>query len=167
MMVAAALMDTGHQDPREAPLFLSQHYPTANGRPAPPPASASRDEVIMLEFLAAYYRLNCEYARLLAIRCSASSLAREQKEREQLQAVERALTSRDHLEDLYAPCGVIAEPVVQEGFTLDVRFTFGAAGRGKARGGENLLIEAFLPINLPPGFDLDDVPIRIHVTRDR
>jgi hypothetical protein len=158
-------MDTEFKDPREATGFIAELYPTANRRAAPPPNSATRDEVIMLEFLAAYYRLNCEYAQLLNVRQFSPSPERDQREREQLQAVERALVARDQVEDLYAPYGVIAEPSVRDGFTHDVRITFGVTARGKRPQDSGLLIEAILPIGLAPDFDLDELPVRIRAAR--
>jgi len=120
----------------------------------------------MLEFLAAYYQLNCEYAQLLELRNSPAAAAPGTTERERLQAVERALVNRDRLEDYYAPCGVIVEPVVRDGFTRDLIFSFGEAQPGQRRGAERVSIEAILPINLPPDFVLDKLPVHVRVSRD-
>jgi hypothetical protein len=158
-------MDTGYKDPREAAGFIAELYPTANRHPAPPPNCPLRNDAILLEFLAAYYRLNCEYAQLLKVRQSPPSPERDQSEREQLQAVEQALIARDQVEDLYAPYGVIAEPSIRDGFTRDVRISFGEPARGKRPQDGGLLIEAILPIGLTADFDLDQLPVRVQAAR--
>src|SRR5438874_2042632 len=119
-------------DPRSRSDFRPQYYPKANGEAAPPIDSVGRNERITLEFLAAYYDLNCQYSRLLEMRASAGSPERNRAEQESLLTVERLLIIRDQLEDRYAPLAVIAEPVVQGGFTIDLGLSFGnvdATGR--------------------------------------
>src|SRR5438093_8024660 len=97
---------SGFEDPRSRSDFRREYYPKANGRDAPPEDSPERNDRIMLEFLAAYYRLNCEYDRLGDVRKKPASEERAQQEREQLQAIEKVLIVRDGLEDRYAPLGV-------------------------------------------------------------
>jgi len=150
----------GLEDPRSRPEFLSHYYPSANGKDPPAVNAAGRNEQIMLEFLAVYYRLNCAYARLCEVRKTASP-ERSQQERECMQAIEKVLILRDALEDRYAPYGVIAEPVAREGFAVDVEFSFGsvdAAGRPRS---ELYTITAYVPIPLPPGMRLDQLPLKI------
>jgi hypothetical protein len=156
-------MRVEYKDPREALDFVAKYYPAANGNAGPYPHSASRQDLIVKEFLAAYYRLNREYARLLEVRQSPPSPQRDQKEHEHLQAVEQALVARDQLEDYYAAYGVIAEPTVRDGFTCDVRFGFGDPVSGLQKRTEALLIEAIVPITSVPDANLANVRVRVHV----
>src|SRR5580765_8509775 len=118
-------MQSGFEDPRSRSGFLPQFYPTANGKNAPPAGATERNDRIILEFLAAYYDLNSHYSRLLETRKNPESPELSKAERKRLQAIEKGLILRDSLEDRYAPFGVIAEPVVHAGFTVDVKFSFG------------------------------------------
>src|SRR5947208_2796583 len=90
---------SGFQDPRSGNGFLPQHYPRANGKDAPPTDAAARNDRILLEFLAVYYELNCEYSRLLEVRKRPDSQQRNEAEREQYKAIEKVLVLRDDLED--------------------------------------------------------------------
>src|SRR5262245_34782686 len=120
------------EDPRRRRDFRPQHYPRVNGQGAPPPEATERNDRMKLEFLAAYYALNGGYARLLEVRGHPDSPERREAETKCLQAIEEMLILRDKLEDQYAPFGVIAEPVVQDGFTVNLKISFGnvdAAGR--------------------------------------
>lgn len=148
-------------DPRNRPDFQPQHYPRANGLEASPPSSAGPNDRIKLEFLAAYYDLNCAYAQLVEVRQEAESPARREIEKNLLQNVERLLIIRDCLEDRFAPSGVIAEPVVKDGFTVNVILSFGnvdAAGRLRS---EMYTITACVPIPLPEGVKFEDLDLRI------
>ncbi len=102
---------SGLQDPRRRSDFLPQHYPRANGKEAPPIDAAGQNDRIVLEFLAVYYELNCEYCRLLELRKRPDSQQRSEAERERLQAIEKALVLRDGLEDRRRP----AQPTVCRG----------------------------------------------------
>ena len=151
----------GFEDPRGRRDFLPQYYPMANGKDAPPLGAAERNDRLVLEFLAAYYDLNCEYARLLEVRKGAASPQRQEAERKGLQAVERLLILRDNLEDQYAPFGVIAAPVVKDGFTLNLKISFGnrdAAGRLRS---DLYTITACVPIPLPEPLKFEDLPLKI------
>ena len=148
-------------DPRNRPDFQPQHYPRVNGQEAPPPAATERNDRIKLEFLAAYYDLNCAYAQLVALRQEAESPARREAEKRLLQNVESLLIIRDGLEDGFAPSGVIAEPVVKDGFTMDLITSFGnvdAAGRLRS---EMYTITACVPIPLPQGVKFEDLDLKI------
>ena len=150
-------MQSGFEDPRSRSGFLRQFYPTANGQNASPVDATERNDRIILEFLAAYYDLNSHYSRLLEERKKPESPERSKAERERLQAIEKVLILRDSLEDRYAPFGVIAEPEVQAGFTVDVKFYFGnvnAAGRLRSR---PFVSSAFISIRLPPGVRIEDL----------
>src|ERR1051325_7201930 len=106
-----------HPDVSGIPPSESPALPSLN--------SYSRHDGILLEFLAVYYELNCEYARLLEVRTEPESTRRQENERARMLAVEKWLIARDALEDRYAPFGAIAEPDVREGFTVNVRIRFG------------------------------------------
>ena len=148
-------------DPRIHDDFRPRHYPRVNGRDAPPPEATERNDRIKLEFLAAYYALNGGYAALLEARGHPDSPERRQAEKKCLQNIERLLIVRDGLEDQYAPFGVIAEPVVENGFTMDVKISFGnvdATGRLRS---ELYTLTACVPIPLPGGVEFEDLPIKI------
>ena len=138
------------EDPRCSSDFLPQYYPRANGREAPALEAMEGNDRITLEFLAAYYHLNCEYSRLLKVRQGPAS-NRSEAERKALQAIEKVLIVRDSLEDRYAPFGVITDPVVKDGFTVDLSLKFGnvdAAGRPRT---DAYTLTAYVPIPLPAG----------------
>jgi len=149
------------EDPRRRIDFLPQYYPQANGQEAPPIESVEQNARITLEFLAAYYDLNCEYVRLLEVRNAPASQQRSEAEKKSLQAVERLLIVRDRLEDQYAPFGVIADPVVRDGFTVNVRLSFGNVDAAGRRRTDWYTITAFVPIPLPKGAKFEDLPMRI------
>jgi hypothetical protein len=109
------------RDPRTARGFRPDWHPRADGREAPPVDTTDRHDRIRVQFLAIYYELNRSYARLLACK-RAGGKARQ---RPALRQVETILRRRDALEDRFAPYGVIAEPVIDKGFTVDVKFSFG------------------------------------------
>jgi hypothetical protein len=145
------------EDPRRRRDFRPQYYPKANGQDGPPPGAAARNDRATIEFLAAYHQLNCEYARLVETRAMAPSPDRAKAEEECLHAIEKALIVRDGLEDHYAPFGIIAEPIVAEGFTMDVKFTFGdvtAAGRLRSA---PIMSSANVSISLPPGIKIENL----------
>lgn len=144
------------KDPRSRPDFVEKYYPLANGKPAPARDSQERNDLIMLDLLAAYYDLNCAHSKLLQMRRSTASDVRSEAERRYLPEVDQLLIIRDELEDRYAPCGVLAQPVVKDGFTINIKFSFGNVdSRGKRR---NDLFRATLrvPVPLPPGAKLTD-----------
>ena len=143
------------EDPRHRRDFLPQYYPKVNGGDGPLSGATARNDRVMIEFLAVYYQLNCEYARLVETRAMAQSKDRAKAEEECLRAIEKALILRDGLEDQNASAGVIAEPIVADGFTMDVIFTFGdvtAAGRLRSA---PIMSSATLLIRLPPGVEIE------------
>ena len=159
--IPEATMQSGAEDPRSRSGFLPQFYPSANGKAAPPVDAAEQNDRITLEFLAAYYEINREYERLLEVRKIPDSRQRSEAERERFQAIEKVLIVRDGLEDQYAPFGVIAEPVVRDGFTVDLRVSFGnvdAAGRQRS---DLYTITTFVPIPMPKGMKIEDLPTRV------
>lgn len=122
-------------DPRLSPGFVAPLFPSANG--APPSASADpRNDEVVMAFLAAYYELNVRWMELRSVRGRAGEPGFPQDERKALQAIEAALRQRDELEDRYAPYGIIAEPIMEDGMARDLQFTFGSvnlAGRFRAQ----------------------------------
>jgi hypothetical protein len=84
----------------------------------------------------------------------AESPDRAKMESECLHALEKILILRDGLEDHYAAFGVISEPVVTNGYAMDLKFTFGdvtATGRLRSVPLES---SGAVAIRLPPGIDL-------------
>ena len=149
------------EDPRNLPDFEPRYYPRTNGAEPPAPNAAEQNDRIKIEFAAAYYALNCAHARLVALRNRPDSAERRQKETDLLHEVERLLIARDALEDFYAPFGVIAEPVVREGFTVDVTISFGnvdAYGRLRS---DCYTITACVPIPLQKKINFDELAITI------
>lgn len=123
--------------------------------------ATERDDRLVLEFLAAYYDLNCAYARLLEARQAPASPARTEAERKCLQAIEALLIVRDRLEDQYAPFGVIADPVVKDGFTVNVKISSGNMDAAGHRRSELYTITARVPVPLPKGATFENLSIRV------
>lgn len=145
------------EDPRRRRDFRPQYYPKANDRDGPSPGAAARNDRLILKFLAVYYQLNCDYARLVETRARTTSPDSAKAEEECLRAIEKTLIIRDGLEDQFAAFGVIAEPIVVGGFTMDVKFTFGdvtAAGRLRSA---PIMSSANVSIPLPPGIKLENL----------
>jgi hypothetical protein len=148
-------------DPRSRSDFRPQHYPRVNSQDAPLPDAKERNDRMKLEFAAAYYALNGGYAGLLEARSRPDAQERREAEKQCLQAIEQILILRDRLEDQYAPFGVIAEPVVQDGFTVDMRISFGNVDAAGRRRSEEYTLTAQVPIPWPKRIRFEDLPIRI------
>jgi hypothetical protein len=88
-------------------------------------------------------------------------VALRQVEIECLQEIEKVLIVIDGLEDCYAPFGVIAEPVVKRGFIVDLKVSFGNVDAAGRRRSDLYTITARVPIPLPEGIKLKDLPIKI------
>jgi hypothetical protein len=114
----------------------------------------TRNQRLQRDFLAVYYNLNRENARLLEIRSRPMSRARREKEeRAQLRRIDHALQRRDALEDHCAPLGVIAEPAMRDGFAVDLALTFGNAdAQGRPRTDKIQIFSTFIPVPLPSDF---------------
>jgi hypothetical protein len=149
------------EDPRCRGDFHAQHFPTANGREAPPVGAGDQNNRITLAFLAAYYSLNCGYSQLLEVRKKIESLERRNSETQCLQALEKILRVRDELEDRYAPFGVIAEPIVKEGFTVDLRISFGNVDAAGRRRSEAYRMTVSISIPWQEGITVEDSRIQI------
>jgi len=123
-------------------------YPTADGEPGPARNSKDRNARVKAEFLAAYHSLNCCYGDLLEIRRKQiNDPARD--ERAALRKIETALRLRDQLEDRYAPYGVIAEPIMEHGFAVDVKFSFGSVRSMAQRNAQVFSSSAYISIPQP------------------
>jgi hypothetical protein len=149
------------EEPRRRRDFQPQFYPNANGKEAPAVDAPGRNDRLVLEFLAVYYELNLAYHRLVETRQAPASPERKQAEKKCLQSVERLLILRDSLEDQFAPLGVIAEPVVQSGVTVNVKFSFGTVDAGGRRRSDWFTITTCVPVPLPPGVTFEELPIQI------
>lgn len=112
-------------DPRLTNDFDPALFPTADGLPLPPTVSDERDDKIKFDFCTVYYHLNILHAQLSRMRKNPADLASGEHEREILLKMEKYLRRRDELEDRFAPCGVIAEAQAKDGFTVNIKFTFG------------------------------------------
>ena len=118
-------LSLGLIDPRLERDFDPKLYPKANGALPPAPEAEDRDDRIKIEFCAAYYQLNRLQTGLTEMRRGASYSAGDGRERELMQEIEKHLRIRDELEDRYTPYGVIAETILKDGLTVDIKFTFG------------------------------------------
>jgi len=148
-------------DPRSLPDFEPQHYPRVNGKAPPAPHATDQNDRIEVEFAAAYYGLNCAHARLVRLRQQPDSTERRAEEKKRLQEIERLLIARDDLEDFYAPFGAIGEPIVKDGFTVNVMISFGnvdAFGRLRS---DAYTITACVPVPLPQGMKFDDMCVTV------
>jgi hypothetical protein len=148
-------------DPRRRGDFQLRFYPSANGRDVSLAEVTGRNDRILIEFAGAYYEINRAYSRLLDARANPDSGQRRDEERKCLQAIEATLILRDRLEDQYAPFGVIADPVVKDGFTVDMKISFGNVDAAGKRRSEDYTITARVPIPLPGGVKFENLPIKI------
>jgi hypothetical protein len=161
-MNATSLPSPGSfDDPRSRGDFLPQYYPRANGKAAPPTTASERNDRIILEFLAAYYHLNCEYSRLVEVQKQPASPERNDAERQRLQAIEKVLIGRDGLEDRYAPMGVVVEPAVKDGFAVNLNISFGNIDAAGRRRSDLYTITAFAPVPLPKTAKFEDLVVSI------
>jgi hypothetical protein len=106
-------------DPRKRRDFDPRHWPTCNGQPAAEWAGADLHQRRCIEFLAAYYRLNCLNNRLLAARKKKVSKGKIQT---LLAEINAATTALEKLEDRYAPVGFYGEPSLEGVFYRDIAF---------------------------------------------
>lgn len=106
-------------DPRTAAGFQPSHWPLHNGGESPPIGATDLHERRCLEFLTAYYEVNCRCGEMHAAR-----IARVPKSALQarLAAVEAALQAVDALEDRYAAIGFCGEPEMQGVFYHNIEF---------------------------------------------
>jgi hypothetical protein len=109
MMTRAAQFEPPESfvDPRTLAGFQSGHWPACDGHDGPAIGTQDRHERRCIEFLAAYYQINCRHAELAMARGSGAA---DEELRVRLAAVEAALRELDELEDRYAPVGFYGEP---------------------------------------------------------
>ena len=148
-------------DPRDRQDFQLEYYPTADGKEAPGADASRQNDRIKAEFCAVYYELNRLYAQLLDVRNTSALAEKKAAERQALQAIEEVLICRDALEDRYAPMGVIAEPIVERGFTKDLRCSFGDVDAAGRRRSELYTITTYVPVPLPENVRFEDLPVKI------
>lgn len=103
-------------DPRTKPRFIAELFPWVDGYPAPAAATPGSLAARKLRFAFAYYRIN------LAARNLEITRSRQKSYRASLQALDRALASRDELENEMAPLGIAAEPVMNGAVAADLIF---------------------------------------------
>lgn len=101
-------------DPRIESGFMTGCFPLCEGKDAPPVGTDDLKERRKLEFVAAYYRINCAYERLAA--------ASETDRRTAVLELNDELSARDELEDRYTPIGFLAEPRLHGVQTVDLTF---------------------------------------------
>jgi len=135
-------------DPRQFPGFVASLFPLANGAPPSPSADPRNDEVVMA-FLAAYYEINVRWTELRTVRGREGEPGSLQKERAALRAIEAALRQRDELEDRYAPYGIVAEPIMEDGLARDIQFTFCSVNKAGRFRAEPVVSSATLSFQIP------------------
>lgn len=91
------------------PGFQHSCWPLCNGGDGPAVDSTDHYERRSLEFLAAYYEINCRRAALDQARQNAAD---EREIKIHLEALATAVDAIDALEDRYAPIGFYGEPVM-------------------------------------------------------
>jgi hypothetical protein len=122
------------KDPRAARDFELKLFPSCDGHPVAGPGHRPRVSQMKLRFLEAYYRINREYARLVAWRERRARSGATVTERALLEAIERAIVAREALEDRFAARGIVAMPVYWNGFAVDVRFKQPGSAASTANG---------------------------------
>ncbi|HTG45593.1 MAG TPA: hypothetical protein VK633_13805 [Verrucomicrobiae bacterium] len=109
-----------YSDPRLAEDFQACCWPSCNGGSAPPVGTLDLQERRCLEFLTAYYHLNCANRAITDLRNETVSSVHLQSRRFNFAA---ALQALENLEDRYAPIGFYGEPVMtEEAFYKDIHF---------------------------------------------
>lgn len=137
-------------DPRLQTDFDPKLFPKAKGNAVLIPEIKDPNERITLEFCTVYYELNRLYASSKRAREQEQSPERSVQERALMQEIEKYLRIRDELEDRYAPYGVIAEAITQDGFTRDIIFTFGNRAVASRRQTRFVSSSALLIFPKPP-----------------
>ncbi len=140
---------TVNLDPRTSPGFVRSLFPLANGAPPAAASADPRNDQIVMTFLAAYYEINVRWMELRAVRSRPAAPGFLDQERATLQAIETALRQRDELEDLYAPHGIIAEPILEEGIARDILFTFGSVNAAGLFRAQPIVSSANLSFHVP------------------
>jgi hypothetical protein len=99
--------------------FRTHLWPARTGEEDPAIGSADRHERRCIEFLAAYYEVNCRQDDLIEARANGASKADVAV---RLKAVAAAVQAVDDLEDRYAPVGFYGEPKMDGVFYRAIGF---------------------------------------------
>jgi len=145
-------------DPRRESDFQARHFPLCDGGEPPPIGSTDRIARRKLQFLAAYYRLNCLYDRLSSIRAGRS----QESEAQVLQALKLAVAQRDQLELFYEAEGFWGEPIMNGMVYANVEFTY-ARRNDVYRPASSYSFSVFVP--LPPAGENSEQWIREHLAK--
>ena len=138
-------------DPRLSPDFQPEFFPSCDGCPAPPPDAEHPVEARMLEFAAAYYRLNRCYERLRLARTGAST----EKPEPILEEIDQAVHARDALEDRLSPEGFYAEPIMEGILAVNLLFSYATKRPVEPVPPGGSSFSMFVPMPLP-GADLEE-----------
>jgi hypothetical protein len=106
-------------DPRSVDEFRENLWPARTGEEPPPIGTTDRHERRCIEFLAAYYTVNCRQADLLAARKQGAS---ESEIALRLKTVSDAIDAVDRLEDRFSPVGFYGEPTMDGVFYRSIGF---------------------------------------------
>ena len=104
------------------PGFNPNLFPSCDGRPLAAVPSAEPWLTVKRRFLEAYYQINLRYAELRSRRNGGPRLE-PNEERALLQAIDRALQTKEALEDRWASRGLVATPEQLNGLTVNVTFS--------------------------------------------
>lgn len=107
------------RNPSDPILETDELRPRCDFSPASD-ADAATCNPMLEEFITAYHVINHRVRELRAIQAAPSSADQEHAAQ---QDVERALLERDAVEDRYARLGIIATPIVRDGFIREIRLS--------------------------------------------
>lgn len=106
-------------DPRTKSDFQARHWPLCNGHEAPPTGSTDPHDCRCIEFLTAYYEVNCRHAEHQEALASGAPKSEIDK---RLAAIAAALEAVDALEDRYITIGFYGDPVMDGVMYRDIQF---------------------------------------------
>jgi len=136
-----------YEDPRTAPDFPADAYPAERDEEATAPENVQE----------AKRRFKAVYARRNACLRTLSSLQPEDPNRPPL--LERAVfltEAIDHLEDVYAPIGLVAEPLMNDSmFTSELIFTHARLTSARS-GSRECSFSLYIPIPLPDSEEVEE-----------
>jgi hypothetical protein len=145
-------------DPRLSPNFDPTYLPLCEGFLPPEPETEHPIEQRMLEFVAAYYRLNECYDRLRLARLGSS----QESPAHILEDIDKAVHARDALEDRLSPEGFYAEAIVEGVLTVDLVFSHALKKHVSPAQVVQSSFSLYVPMP-PPGVDIDDY-LRQHLS---
>jgi hypothetical protein len=109
----------GFVDPRTADGFQPHLWPSRTGEDAPAVGATDRHDRRCIEFLTAYYHVNCRHEELIDAR---NKNASEDEIAARLRSVADAVQAVDDLEDRYAPIGFYGEPAMDGAYYRSIGF---------------------------------------------